>query len=280
MREYPVSALVSSTDYAGSCVGVGGPDTERCWHVGKCEYLKEEPYSKRFRGPYATGGLYYLGPNAVESLVREYTHFPGEFAGEIFEDKAVGDMLRAHQITPSEASLPELFGISFSFDAPLDVTPLTIDWQGVVPPAIYNPGQVVDFRFGGNSCVYVSLGWSHQEPWGTWTDGCEARICLLLEEPFKAGAKLCSLVSAFVSPSHPVVRVEVECNGRMVALWVLDRPEATEISAIIPPGIIDGERVIRFCFRIIHPASPYGLGYSGDRRLLGLGFSELRVERI
>jgi peptidoglycan/xylan/chitin deacetylase (PgdA/CDA1 family) len=147
-------------------------------------------------------------------------------------------------------------------------------------PAIYNPGQLVDFRSGGNSGAYVSLGWSQQEHWGTWTEGSEAEICFLLEEPFKAGAKLCALVHPFVSPVHPVVRVEVECNGQFVAVWVLDRLEAAERSAIVPPGMIDDERVVRFCFRIFHPASPYGLGQSSDRRLLGLGFAELRLHRM
>jgi hypothetical protein len=127
-----IRELLSSTDYAGW--SVGGPDMDRCWKVGRCEYLKDEPYSKRFRGPWAAGGLYYLGPKAVECLVRDYMFFPGEFVGEIFEDKAVGDALRAHQITPSEAPLPEIFGIDFpvgGFGHPPEVAPLQIDWQGV-----------------------------------------------------------------------------------------------------------------------------------------------------
>jgi hypothetical protein len=122
--------LVSSTDY----MGWSNANLDRCWHIGKCEYLKDEPYSKRFRGPYAAGGLYYLGSNAVEFLVRDYTSFPGEFAGEILEDKVVGDVLRVHQITPSESQLSEIFGIYFPVDGfrdPPDLAPLAIDWQSV-----------------------------------------------------------------------------------------------------------------------------------------------------
>jgi hypothetical protein len=76
--------------------------------------------------------LYYIGPSAVEFLVRDYTSFPGEFAGEIFEDKMVGDLLREHQIIPSEPRLPEVFGIDFpegGFGRPPALTPLTIDWD-------------------------------------------------------------------------------------------------------------------------------------------------------
>jgi hypothetical protein len=136
----------------------------------------------------------------------------------------------------------------------------------------------VDFRSGGNSTGYVLYGWSQQEPWGTWTSGEEAEICFLLEEPFEAGAKLTASMQAFVTPLHPVVRAEVECNGQAVAVWVLDGPEAVEKSAIVPAGIVD--RMLRFCFRIYHAASPYGFGLSNDRRLLGLGFSTLRVDRL
>ena len=141
-----IRELVSSTEYAGCEVVdhpsevvtgrselLSGMNGFRCWHVGKCEYLKDEPYSKRYRGSWARGGLYYLGPSAVEFLVRDYTSFPGELAGEIYEDMVVADILRVHQITPSEARLSEIFGIGFP---PHDATPrppellLTIDWRG------------------------------------------------------------------------------------------------------------------------------------------------------
>jgi len=146
--------------------------------------------------------------------------------------------------------------------------------------AIYRAGELVDFRSGGNSDNYAFHGWSVPEPWGRWTDGTEAHICLLVDEPFEAGALLTASVSAFVAPLHPVVRVEVECNGQSVGLWVMDRPEGVEKSAIIRPEIIGKDRTLRFLFHIYHPASPYGLDLSGDRRMLGLGFTTLRVDRI
>jgi hypothetical protein len=63
--------------------------------------------------------------------------FPGEFAGELFADKIVGDVLREHQIIPSEGFfLPEIFGINFPADVqfrPPELTPLTIEWRDVAP---------------------------------------------------------------------------------------------------------------------------------------------------
>ena len=127
-----IKDLVSSSDYAGW--GTGGPGLDRCWHVGKCEHFKDEPYRRRFRGLFAAGPLYYLGPSAVECLVRNHVFFPSEFAGEIFEDKAIGDMLRAHHIELSDIRLSEIFGIAMPADFLDDVpnlAPLTIDWQDI-----------------------------------------------------------------------------------------------------------------------------------------------------
>jgi len=127
-----IKELAASTDYAGWAAGDANMD--RCWHVGKCEHLKDEPYRKKFRGLFAAGPLYYLGPNAVECLVRNYVFFPDEFAGEIYEDKAAGDTLRAHHIELRDIRLSEIFGLDMPADFLDDVpnlAPLTIDWQGI-----------------------------------------------------------------------------------------------------------------------------------------------------
>jgi hypothetical protein len=124
-----IAALASSADYAGWAVD--DPNMDRCWHVGKCEYLKDKPYKKRFHGSFAAGPLYYLGPKAVEFLVRDYVFFPGEFAGEIFEDKVVGDVLRARQVALHDVLLPDIFGIDIPVDGlahPPELTPLTMMW--------------------------------------------------------------------------------------------------------------------------------------------------------
>jgi hypothetical protein len=127
-----IRQLVSSAEYVGW--PVGDPDMDRCYKVGRCEHLKDVPYTKRFRGSYLAGGLQYIGRNSVDFLVRDYTSFPDEFAREIFADKVVGDVLREHQITPSEGVLSEIFGIHFPVDGfahPPEIMPLTIDFRGL-----------------------------------------------------------------------------------------------------------------------------------------------------
>jgi hypothetical protein len=123
-----IAELVATTQYAGFVVGRA--DFDRCWHVGKCERRSDEPYQRRFRGAWAGGPLYYLGPKAVEALVREYLFFPGEFEGELFEDKAIGDVLRAHGIAPTEFDLQQAFGIDVPYEStPPQLGPLTVKWD-------------------------------------------------------------------------------------------------------------------------------------------------------
>jgi SAM-dependent methyltransferase len=133
-----IRELVSSADYAGRTVG--NPELDRRFHIGKSEYLRE-PYSKRYRARWAKGALYYLGPRAIDILVRDYMSFPGEFAGEIWEDKMVGDFLHVHQISLTEARLPEIFGVDYPadgwFNPPKLTESLTIDWQGVSPTTAF-----------------------------------------------------------------------------------------------------------------------------------------------
>lgn len=111
-----IAELIASTQYAGAIVG--DSNFNRCWHVGKRERLGDDPYRRRFRGSWAAGPLYYLGPQAVELLVREYLFYPGEFDGEVFgfEDKVIGDVLGFHGLQPSRRDLSRIFGIAGPFD--------------------------------------------------------------------------------------------------------------------------------------------------------------------
>jgi hypothetical protein len=85
----------SDADYAGFA-GNNKTMQERTWHFGKCQDKKlgRRPYTKRFRGCWAYGGLYYMSTRAVQSFVLESLRFADEVAGEMYEDKYIGDTLR------------------------------------------------------------------------------------------------------------------------------------------------------------------------------------------
>lgn len=86
-----LARLARTLDYAGSPIGDYPPD--RCWHLGKTS-VPTPIFTRRHHGRFAYGPMYLLGPRAVEHLVREWVFYPGEFAGEIYEDRAVGNTLR------------------------------------------------------------------------------------------------------------------------------------------------------------------------------------------
>jgi SAM-dependent methyltransferase len=153
---------------------VGAENFDRCWHVGKCEHLKDQPYGRRFRASWAGGRLYYLGPQAVETLVREYLFFPGELDGEIFEDKAVGDVLARYGIKGLDTDLPGIFGIDVEYEPRPGVgrlavrareTPNLQDAADVAPPANDRnaSGNVIDAAQRREH--WESLFASREDPW-------------------------------------------------------------------------------------------------------------------
>jgi hypothetical protein len=123
-----VDDLLGSVDYAG--VPAGGSLLDRCWHVGKCEHHDDLPYSRRLRGAWANGPLYYLGPRAVDCLVHDYLCYPGEMLGEMFEDKLVGDLLRSHSIRFTPMDLSPIFGITWYQEPDSESPAVMINWRG------------------------------------------------------------------------------------------------------------------------------------------------------
>ena len=84
---------------------------DRCWHIGKCSHRDMTPYRGRYRGSYAAGASYYLGPIAVDTLVRDYFKYRDEFNIELFEDKAIGSILFQNGIEPRPADIAGLLGL-------------------------------------------------------------------------------------------------------------------------------------------------------------------------
>jgi predicted O-linked N-acetylglucosamine transferase (SPINDLY family) len=94
-----VRALIGgAVDYAG--FEVGSPDHDRTWHWNKCRdaALNRMPYGKRYRGTWANGPFYYLSAAALRAFALATLRFPSEIDGELYEDKFIGDTLRAEGI--------------------------------------------------------------------------------------------------------------------------------------------------------------------------------------
>jgi hypothetical protein len=84
---------------------------DRCWHIGKSRHRDMTPYRGRYRGSYAAGASYYLGPIAIDTLVKDYFKYRDEFNIELFEDKAIGSILFQNGIEPRAADVAGLLGL-------------------------------------------------------------------------------------------------------------------------------------------------------------------------
>lgn len=99
-------------DYVG--MACRDPMHDRLWHHGKTS-LPVGVYARRFHGPWASGPCYLLSARAAAMVARESVMFPGEFAVEHYEDKAMGDFMRRQgvqlHVLPSYAG----WGIAVDF---------------------------------------------------------------------------------------------------------------------------------------------------------------------
>ena len=96
------------------------------------------------------------------------------------------------------------------------------------------PGEKIVFAEGSGAERLLGEGWSVLEPTGVWTDGEAASLVLKLTELPPAAAELVLAVSAFVTPDHPELEVEVSALDEQLAGRVFRHGEAQRLLRI--PG--------------------------------------------
>ncbi len=107
-------AVFAQADYMG--ITIASPFHDRCWHHGKCATPVSPFYGKPFVAPWARGALYFLSKGALTALTSHYLRFPGCLAGELYEDKATGDILHGLGVSALDYAIEPVFG--FDTDAP------------------------------------------------------------------------------------------------------------------------------------------------------------------
>ena len=99
--------VANALQYAGQ---PWGGVCDRAWHLGKT--MTPTPiYNRRQRGMFAYGPMYLMGPKAVDHLVRTWVHFPGEVAGRIYEDRAIGELLAEGGIPLKSYPIAQMGGV-------------------------------------------------------------------------------------------------------------------------------------------------------------------------
>lgn len=123
-------------DYVG--VAITDPHHDRLWHRGKTSH-ELGPYTRRYNGPWARGACYLLSANASDLVAREVTYYPGEFACEFYEDKAIGDFLRRQGFSLRPLNNDAEWGISFDIDERYLVPQASAEVVTMPPPVSAAP---------------------------------------------------------------------------------------------------------------------------------------------
>lgn len=157
------------------------------------------------------------------------------------------------------------------------------DYMLVDTPCLkaYKPGNVVSFDVVGSGLALLDNGWYATESWGTWAvGGTDSELSLTLPKNSHGVFELLIDGTAFIAPSHPSQKIDVEANGVHIATWTFTErePEGTK-TALIPEGVISNDQ-LRLVFKAPNAVSPRQIGVSHDGRVFGLGIRTLEMKGV
>jgi hypothetical protein len=136
--------------------------------------------------------------------------------------------------------------------------------------------EKIAFTEGSGAERLLGEGWSALEQTGVWTDGYQASVALRLTDLSPEAAELVVAVSAFVTPEHPELKVEVWALGERLAARIFRLGEAQRLLRIPWPAAAQSGRTL-FELRVSDPARPVDLRLGDDPRRLGLHLEWLMV---
>ncbi len=142
---------------------------------------------------------------------------------------------------------------------------------------ILKPGDTLSFAGGPSGALdsIISLGWSHPESWGRWSQGHRAVLAFKLPDAPQEDIILDISALAFVSPAHPRQRVEIFANEQPVAQHTLEQAAVSDLRVVVPRRVVADDRIVRLEFRLPDAISPATLRQSGDTRDLSIGLVRL-----
>lgn len=120
-------------------------------------------------------------------------------------------------------------------------------------------------------------GWSNAEPWGTWSDGTEARLRLPMRQAANGPLVVELFAHALLVPARPRLTVDPEINGHAVEPWVFEGTSELCIHRVSVPAAWLGGDSLDISFRMSDVRSPLELGVSDDARQLGIGLQRVKI---
>jgi hypothetical protein len=143
--------------------------------------------------------------------------------------------------------------------------------------ARYAPGNTIDFRTGGSVGPFEEQGWEAAEAGGTWTLGERSGLRLDLGPAPNTDLVLEVEMHAFAPPQRPQSTVSAWVNHHKLADWLIAGPAPVMRKQVrIPRALVTSSRLQ---LELVNhdPRSPAEVGFSGDRRKVGLAIHNIRV---
>jgi hypothetical protein len=177
-----------------------------------------------------------------------------------------------------EPRSPLALGWSADDDRPLGILIRAVTLAEV--DRTVRPGENIIFATGSGGDRLLGEGWSELESTGVWTLGERASLILRLTASPRMNVEFVLGVTAFVTPEHPNLELEVSVLGEILAERVFfDGKAHGRLRVPLPAAPRDqtGRTVLEL--RLRDPARPVDLGLSDDVRLLGIHLHSLTVRR-
>ena len=123
--------------------------------------------------------------------------------------------------------------------------------------------------------------WSNPEPSGTWSDAKNANILFKIDDSIEGNLTLNIEAEPFINEKHPEQKIDVLVNNKIIGQLMFKWGEEINLKnrIIIPQEIAKSDDNLLITFNFHNAQSPFNLGLSDDRRLLGLMFRNLSIER-
>ena len=141
----------------------------------------------------------------------------------------------------------------------------------------------MDFRKQVDKTKFLASGISSPEKWGTWTIGDKAILKFIYQPGLCIGISLKLTLSAFIHSKNKRILSFVQLNGYLLGkLNFVYKGQASikpqNYSFKIPNAYMLPDKINAIKFTISGAQSPYNLGLSADRRVLGLAFTRMEFE--
>jgi hypothetical protein len=133
-------------------------------------------------------------------------------------------------------------------------------------------GESVDFTSGGRGTELLRGVWSKPDNYGAWTMGEQAALQIRLEDVPKGPVPAAFVVSdCVVAESAPNLSVTVEANGHEVGDWKFGPERTPHVRTVeLPEAAISPSGAVNLTFHVAQPRTPSSLGWSDDKRPLGI----------